>query len=307
MAAVEQVDAGTVVSGYLAGSEGRDSVLMAAADGGHSGVQFDGAFMSWDVGGLAGCDVVADRPTRASGQCAWPADAHMIGVLVEGSAAYEDDAVTRPIPTASVVAYPANAPFIFHFDDDFRYVIVKVTADDLGVSRGSMSRLVGPRVVEPSPFASAVAALLGDSSAWTGRELATDLQDETIRLLRLMVKMSDERSFGVNAGGQHAVVLDWIEDHLFDPLLDPERIAAAQHISVRQLHRLFADVGVTCRRYLVRRRLEHVRSDLIGSGLDLATIGVRWGMPDPAYVAKAFKREFGMAPRAIRHSGFRAN
>lgn len=124
--------------------------------------------------------------------------------------------------------------------------------------------------------------------------------DEVGRLVQRMVRVSDERHFGVGAKGESAVLLEWIEEHLPEPDLGPAGIAMAHHMSVRQVHRVFADLGITCRRYISRRRLERVRADLATSHLPVATIGLRWGFADPAHLSRAFKREFGISPSSLR-------
>lgn len=303
MSTVEQVDAGTIVSDYLTGSAGSDRVLMTATTGhGRAATPFLGEFTSWEAGGLAGCDVAAEGPTRASARCRWRSDVHIVGALVEGRAEYADDTMSGALPPSSVVIYPGSAPFVFDFTDAFRYVILTVTAQDLGVTRGSLERLARPRIVETSPFSRALAALVGESAGWVSRAptATSELGDEIRRLLRYMASRSDEEYFGVGASGRHALVLEWIEDNLSEPTLDPERIAAANHISIRQLHRLFADLGITCRRYLVRRRLERVRADLIVTDLSLGSLGLRWGYSDPTHLSRAFRAEYGISASEVR-------
>lgn len=301
MSTVEQIDTGTIVSDYLARSAGNDRVLMAATGKERTGTQFTGDFTSWEAGDLAGCDVASEGPARASAQSR-SLGVHIVGTLLEGSAEYTDDTVRRSLPSSSVLVYPGNAPFVFDFNDVFRYVIVTVTAQELGITQGSLERFARPRIVEPSPFTSALSALIGDSARWVSRAPTggKELGDEIRRSLRRMASCSDQQYFDVRAHGRHTLVLEWIEEHLSDPSLDPERIAAAHHISLRQLHRLFADLGITCRRYLVRRRLERVRTDLAGTHLPLGSIGMRWGFGDPTYLSKAFKTEYGISPREAR-------
>lgn len=302
MVRVEQVDAGTIVSGYVAGVGDQDRVLMADRGRGRTEPRFTGDFTSWEVGGLAGCDVTSEGPTTTEALCRWRSDVHIVGALVEGSATYADGKVRRSLPSSTVVAYPGNAAFTFDFDDVFRYAIIAVTPDDLGTTRGGLERFARGRVIEPSPFASALTAILGEAAGWSTRTPtgAADLGEEVRGLLRRMIRLSDEEHFGVGADRRHAQVLEWIEEHLSDQELDPAQIAAAQHISVRQLHRLFAELGVTCRRHIVRRRLERVRAELVATDLPLAAIGTRWGFVDPAYLSKAFRAEYGFRPLDVR-------
>lgn len=303
MVTVEETESGSAVSGYLSRPGDVDRVLMSSRDVSVHG-RFAGEFTTWGAGGLVGCDVLAEGPTRATSLCDWPPGVFVLGALVEGQARFADSTVRRDLPSSAVLLYPGNGPFLFDFADAFRYVIVKATARDLGVTTAGLNRLAGSRVVEPTPFASALGALLADGGSWADRSptRGAELGDEVARLVRRMVRVSDERHFGVGAKGESAVLLEWIEERLPDPDLGPAAIAAAHHMSVRQVHRVFTDLGITCRRYITRRRLERIRADLTTSTRPVAATGLRWGFDDPAYLSKAFKREFGVSPSRVRRS-----
>jgi hypothetical protein len=60
----------------------------------------------------------------------------------------------------------------------------------------------------------------------------------------------------------------FIDERLADPDLSPETIAAAHHLSVRQLNRLFDSQEQSVAGYIRRRRLEGRRHDLLNSALD---------------------------------------
>ena len=64
------------------------------------------------------------------------------------------------------------------------------------------------------------------------------------------------------AGARLRGVQAWLDAHLADPSLTPGRIAGANFISVRSLHRLFEAEGVTVSAWVRDRRLEACRRDL---------------------------------------------
>jgi len=95
----------------------------------------------------------------------------------------------------------------------------------------------------------------------------------------------------------------YIEENLDDPQLGPGTVAAARHVSVRHLHRLFEPTGTGVAGYIRRRRLDRCRSDLLASGATdapVAAIGARWGLPDPAHFSRVFKQEYGLPPAEYR-------
>src|SRR5205085_1241587 len=97
----------------------------------------------------------------------------------------------------------------------------------------------------------------------------------------------------------------YIEAHLGEAGLAPAQIAAAHHISLRQLHKLFHASGTTVAGWIRQRRLEHCGHDLRDPrwcGRPVAAIGARWGYPDPAHFSRLFKAAYGVGPRDYRAS-----
>jgi AraC-like DNA-binding protein len=90
---------------------------------------------------------------------------------------------------------------------------------------------------------------------------------------------------------------------LADPDLSPASIAAAHHISVRSLHRLFQDHEETVAAWIRERRLERCRRDLADPRLSdhpAHAIGRKWGFADPAHFSRAFRATHGLSPSAYR-------
>ncbi len=95
----------------------------------------------------------------------------------------------------------------------------------------------------------------------------------------------------------------FIDEHLADPGLGSAEIAAAADISVRHLHRLFANAGSTLGDCIRARRLEQCRNDLSDSRLTNKTIteiAFLWGFSDSAHFSRSFRRHFGTCPRTFR-------
>jgi len=98
-------------------------------------------------------------------------------------------------------------------------------------------------------------------------------------------------------------VYAFIREHLADPRLDPGSVAAAQGMSVRSLHRLFAPTGVGVGAWIRRERLSRCHRELTDPALRgelVATIGARWGFADPAHFSRAFRNAYGMSPVEAR-------
>jgi AraC-like DNA-binding protein len=97
----------------------------------------------------------------------------------------------------------------------------------------------------------------------------------------------------------------FVRQHLGDPELSPETVAAAHHISVGHLHRLFRTRETTIASWIRRQRLEHARRDLADPalhGVPIHLIATRWGFKDHPTFTRAFRSAFGASPKDYRHS-----
>lgn len=98
-------------------------------------------------------------------------------------------------------------------------------------------------------------------------------------------------------------VQTFAQRHLREPQLTPARIAAAHHISVSHLHRLFQRDGTTVAAWIRGQRLERARRDLTDPALraePVHRIAARWGFNDHATFTRAFCAAYGVPPRDYR-------
>jgi AraC-like DNA-binding protein len=97
----------------------------------------------------------------------------------------------------------------------------------------------------------------------------------------------------------------FIREHLHDPELRPPVVAAAHHISLSYLHRLFQEEGTgeTVAAWIRGQRLAGARRDLADPAL-LATpvhvIAARWGIVRASDFTRAFRTAYGMSPTEYR-------
>lgn len=90
---------------------------------------------------------------------------------------------------------------------------------------------------------------------------------------------------------------------LHDPDLNPGTVAAAHHISVSYLYRLFQDDNVPVTAWIRRQRLEGARRDLADPALrflPVHQIAARWGFVHHAAFTRAFRAAYGVVPRDYR-------
>jgi AraC-like DNA-binding protein len=95
----------------------------------------------------------------------------------------------------------------------------------------------------------------------------------------------------------------FIQQRLGDPELSPGTIAAAHHISLRYLHKLFQEQGTTVAGWIRARRLEGCRRDLADPALaarPVAAIAAHWGYSSASHFGQVFRAAHGMPPQEYR-------
>jgi len=97
----------------------------------------------------------------------------------------------------------------------------------------------------------------------------------------------------------------FVEQHLDDAGLSPAMVAAAHHVSLRYLHRLFESQDTTVAAWIRHRRLERCRrdlADLVNFDQSVSAIAARWGLADPAHFSRLFRRAYGVPPVEYRRA-----
>jgi AraC-like DNA-binding protein len=92
----------------------------------------------------------------------------------------------------------------------------------------------------------------------------------------------------------------YIENHLGEFDLTPERVAQQLRISRSNLYRAFESVGGVAG-YILRKRLRAAHAELVVStDSQVQEIAYRHGFKLASDFARAFRREFGISPREAR-------
>lgn len=150
---------------------------------------------------------------------------------------------------------------------------------------------------EPGPYRGGDGPRLGTAVA----DLVAALFAQALEVEEALEPESRRRSLVLE-------VRDFVRRNLHDPDLSPGTIAAAHHISVGYLHRLFQEEGRTVAAWVRERRLERVRGLLADPALasvPIHRIAARCGFPQPEVFSRTFRRAYGQAPRDYRHGALR--
>jgi AraC-like DNA-binding protein len=127
----------------------------------------------------------------------------------------------------------------------------------------------------------------------------------------LQAALRDELALGLREDKdvRRQSICRYIDRHLHDPKLSPERIAAALHCTPRTLTRIFSRRGETLMEYIYRHRLEGAHRDLLNparQGRSLTEIALDWGFSNYSHFCERFRRRFDSSPTAVRRRALQA-
>ncbi|MEU5539118.1 helix-turn-helix domain-containing protein [Streptomyces sp. NPDC020362] len=206
----------------------------------------------------------------------------------------------------------SSLPYELHSSGDPATVGVEIPAALLPLLNGR----AGLRVVgQPMPARDGVGALLvqfltqltADTASFQpsdGPRLGTVLTDLVTALISHMLEAGGCLPPETHRRTLILRIQAFIGEHLHDPHLTPAAIAAAHHISVSYLHRLFQDEDATVAAWIRRLRLEAAHRDLADPALHAApihAIASRWGFPRAADFSRAYRAAYGTTPKDHRH------
>ncbi|MFB4279706.1 MULTISPECIES: helix-turn-helix domain-containing protein [unclassified Nonomuraea] len=186
-------------------------------------------------------------------------------------------------------------------------------------SRGLLpvpAQVVRPVVGVPLGTAAGVGALVAEGVGRIGDDLDRNRPGTAHRLSGLVVDLlatlvAHELAARPPARSKETLLLQiqsFILRHLGDPTLSPRSIAAANHISIRSLHRLFSGHGHSVCDWIRDQRLERCRRDLgdpLLAGHPVHAIAARWGLDNPAHFSQLFRSTYKVNPTAYRTRALR--
>lgn len=109
------------------------------------------------------------------------------------------------------------------------------------------------------------------------------------------------------ASGRSALILQSAMDRavltLGDYNLGADSLAAHVNVSRRTLEKLFAERGTTVAHWILERRLERCRVDLVSpdcAAKSTEVIAQGWGFADRTHFSRVFKERYGLSPATFR-------
>lgn len=225
--------------------------------------------------------------------------------VVRGKAVVRQDRSPLRLEPGDLIVVPSDGSHDVITEPGGELLVVRIPDSMIGQHRPAIATMFGTRIVTSSGTASLVANVLRDLAGQADDYAPSQpgrLAHHVVGLVGLMCIDG-----GLSEGRPRQAMLqratDFIEEHLSDLDITPDRIAAHLNVSTRTLHRLFESEGLTINGWTRARRLEHCRLELLDPTFadeSVSAIGARWGLWDAAHFSRVFKAANGLSPRAYR-------
>ncbi|MGW0827226.1 helix-turn-helix domain-containing protein [Streptomyces sp. NPDC002845] len=234
-----------------------------------------------------------------------------VTVLVQdsGSVTIDQNGRQTLLRPGSLAFTDTTRPYTLTSLDRSRTHTFRLPPRRLGLGEADLRRIT-EAPVEPDteaaalvvPFLSRLADQVGTYGPHLGPLLARNAIDLLATLAAERLERDSPRT-DTAATVLRLRIKGYIEDHLTEPDLTPRTIAAAHHVSVRHVHRLFQYEGTTVGRWVQHRRLEACRRTLSGPARNapaLTAVAHRFGFTSYSHFSRAFRAAYGMSPREWR-------
>ncbi|MFC5146828.1 helix-turn-helix domain-containing protein [Streptomyces aureoversilis] len=220
----------------------------------------------------------------------------------------DDRTLLRP---GTLAFYDTTRPFTLNFPDHFRTHVFRIPRHMLGLRDTDLRRVARAPVQADDgtaaliiPFLSRLAAQAGTHRPHIRTLLARNTGD---LLATLAAELLDHGTPDTGTDAANTTlrlrIKAFIEGHLSDPDLSPQTIAAAHHVSVRHVHRIFQAEDTTVSRWIQHRRLESCRRELDRPGRNapaVTAIAHRFGFTSASHFSRTFRAAYGVSPREWR-------
>lgn len=236
-----------------------------------------------------------------------------VGCMVRGGCVLEHAGRSLAHEVGDLVLYDTSRPFSGEFAPDIaacQLLLLRFPRSLLPLPERNLRRLhavplSGARGVGAlaSQFLLQLARRMDELSPSDMARLATLTLDVLTAALASALETESAVPPHTRRRAQLAQIYAFIQQNLGDPNLTPDAIAAAHHISLRYLHKLFSEQGHTVAAWIRERRLQQCRRDLADPLLaahTITTIAARWGFTNPTHFSRIFRGTHGLSPHEFR-------
>jgi AraC-like DNA-binding protein len=274
---------------------------------------FRGRLINQDLGGIQLCEVAGtslqvSRTARTIAQN--DPGVLKLGLQLRGYCVVAQDGREAALTPGDFALYDTTRPYDLYFDDTFRMLVLMLPADRLHISKQALQKVTASRVSGRQGLGALTSSLLTTMDTQLladGAPVNFEASDALVQLISatLQQTLTPETPHPGHRDVALLQVKQYIRSRLRDPDLTVAGIAAANHMSVRYLQKLFSDQQDTVSSWIRQQRLSNCRQELADPAhydRPIASVGIKWGFSDASSFTRTFKNTYGYTPGEFRYS-----
>jgi len=247
--------------------------------------------------------VVRRTPSSARHQ---PLELLKVCLQVDGRAVVEQRGVQVALAPGQLALYDTSRPYRIHLAGSWRCDVMTFPRTALGIPE----RLLNDAMRRPHGATDGVGRLLAGYLRECNAGLSQAVGDTSSRvgeagvaLLAGTLLAEPAPAIEADAEQVRRRIVDHVRARIRDPRLSPASVAAAHHMSLRTVQRLFEGEQQGLAGLIREQRLEAVRRDLADPLLarsSIAAIAARSCVTNQQWLSHAFRCRFGLSPSEYR-------
>lgn len=237
-------------------------------------------------------------------------DCYYLALMQKGSQRVEQHGRTIVHGPADGVMFSAAEPYVLGAHGAYRAIYLEFPRSALSRRGGELENILSTSINLSFGLGRIIGDLCGSmvlEADTLQHDTRARLGEQVLDMLALALGSGEDQDAPLAESSVQAarlrLVRKYIETHLGSPLLNPERIARANQISVRSLHYLFKSTGQSVSDYIWERRLQRCREELelaVSGRRSVTEIALACGFNSLSHFSGMFRRRFGVAPSEMR-------
>lgn len=237
---------------------------------------------------------------------------YLMTLQLSGEFRLTQDDRTAVLKPGQFTFYDSTKPASLASSDGYRALCIKFPQRLISTSSDALNEMTATPIDAGSGLAPSVWALLSTLNETLDSMTNVNRYSTVSGVMNLVGSMLlsqtalqvPERQPQTRESLMHRIH-EYVDEHLGNPDLGPQQIAAAHFISLRYLHSLFQDSGISVSAWIRERRVELCRRDLADPMLlnvPAAAIAKRRGFKGASHFGQIFKASTGLTPAEFRRA-----
>ena len=240
-------------------------------------------------------------------------DCYYLGLSIHGSQEVEQEGRRITLGSGKAALFSASRPYELRNGEAARTLFMEFAADEFR-KRLNVAALPANAAINTGFGIGKVAAAMCVAMAMEAETLSEEarvaLGNHVLNILSLALEGSEfepsESLFDADLRSHRLQQIKrYIDEHLSDQLLNPDRIARANNMSVRSLHYLFKSAETSVSDHIWTARLERCRRELeldVALRRTITDIAMDAGFNSLSHFSSVFRKKFGISPSDVRRA-----